>query len=113
RQSPGVWGSVEDGTAGAAALDLEEAVGAGDEDAAVEEAAGLLPLRCRGDDGAEEGDVTHGDHRGAHVVADEDDRPRVALPQEVVVLVGVRGPDEIGRQTDLGEGLGAGQTEVL
>ena len=80
---------MEDGLAGARALELEEAVGAGDEDAPVPEATRGLAARSRRDDRAEERHAVDGDHGGSDLVTDEVDGSLVAGAQDAVERVGV------------------------
>src|SRR6476661_11220314 len=94
-------GSVEDGADGAAALELEEAGGAGHEDATVPQPRRRLALGGRAHHGPEERHALDRDDRRAHVVADEVDAPLVAGPQAVVVFVGVGVLGELDRQADL------------
>ncbi len=72
---------------------------------AVPEPTGRLALRSRRDHGAEEGDPSQVDDRGADVVADRVHSLVVGLSHGIVELGRVRRGREVGRQPDLFERL--------
>src|SRR5690606_23942872 len=109
RQEGSRWarpGSVEAGALGTGALELEEAGGTGDEDAAVPQATGGLALRGGRDHRAEERDVVEGHDRGTDVLPDLADALLVGSPQRLVELVGGGVAHQLLGQADLGERLG-------
>src|SRR5262249_15411472 len=101
------WGnsrrSVENRVPVPGPLQLEESVGAGDQQHAIPQPAARLAARNRRNHRAEDGRSVDRDDGGAHVVADPLDPVLVRRAQRVVILAGIRRRRQVGWQAGLGE----------
>jgi two-component system OmpR family sensor kinase len=95
--------SVEDRLTGPGPLELEEALGARDQQHPVPELGRGLALGRRGDHRAEERHAAGGDHRGADVHAHLVHALVVRLRERLVVRVGLGRVGQRHRQPDLGQ----------
>src|SRR6516162_9215270 len=95
--------SVEDRSPGPAALQLEEAVGAGDQQDAVPELPGRLAARDGRHHRPEDRRAIHRDHRGADALPDQVHARVVGHPHRFVVFAAVHRVRERSRQAHLGQ----------